>query len=79
MTEQQLNEQRGRIASLLKSRREYLQMTWQDVSDKTDGRISARTVQRAEGGYWLNVQQLVRICHALEINIADTLEKKYGL
>ncbi len=76
MTETQLNSQRSRIASILKSRREYLQLTEQQVSDKTDGKLSHRTIQRAESGIaWLGLKQLILICNALEWDVADIFEQ----
>lgn len=75
MTERQLNKQRERIAALLKSRREYLQLTQEQVAERI-GTISSRTIQRAEtGAMWLGLKQFVMYCDALEWDVADILQK----
>lgn len=73
MTEKEIEQQRGVIASLLKSQRIYLQLTQEQVAERAEGKLSSRTIQRGEAGHWLGFKQMLQWCAALGINIATIM------
>lgn len=75
MTEQQLNKQRGEIATLLKSQRIFLQLTQEQAAERAQ--FSPRTIQRLETGMmWLGLKQFVQYCTALEIDITTLMRRQ---
>lgn len=75
MTDQQLNEQREQIATLLKYRRNYLQLTQEQVAEMSG--LGIATIKRLEGAkFWIGTKQLVQWCAALEINLADLMRRQ---
>lgn len=73
MNDQQLTEQRIAIGALLKSERLRLNLTQQNVADNTGGELSTRTIMRGEKGYPLGVNQLIKWCAALGINLSEII------
>lgn len=62
-----LDEAGNYIAGFIRSRREELGMTQQELADKCG--IGLRTVIRLESGkFWLNTKQLIVICYHLKAN-----------
>lgn len=58
MTDEQLNEQRKKIAALLKRRRNYLQLTQEQVSEMSG--LGIATLKRLESGkFWIGLKQII--------------------
>ena len=71
----QLNEQRGVVAALLKSQRQYLQLTQEQAAEKAG--FSPRTVQRLEQGLMdLGHTKFINYCKALEIDITALMRRQ---
>lgn len=63
---QVLEEARAIIAGFLKNRRKELNLTQQDLADRTG--LGLSTIQRAEDAkFWLNMKQYLIICSALHL------------
>lgn len=64
MNEKVLLEARGLISGFLRSRREELGMTQQELADASG--MGVATIRRFEGGrFWLNLKQYLILCHHL--------------
>jgi len=64
MNEKVLLEARGLISGFLKSRREALDMSQQELADLSGMGIA--TIKRFESGrFWLNLKQYLILCHHL--------------
>lgn len=64
MNEKVLLEARGLISGFLKSRREELDMSQQELADLSGMGIA--TIKRFESGrFWLNLKQYLILCHHL--------------
>ena len=71
----QLNEQRGVVAALLKSQRQYLQLTQEQAAEKAG--FSPRTVQRLEAGMMdLGHTKFVNYCRVLHIDILSLMRRQ---
>lgn len=65
MNEKVLLEARGLISGFLRSRREELGMTQQELADASG--MGVATIRRFEGGrFWLNLKQYLILCHHLQ-------------
>lgn len=71
----QLNEQRGVISALLKSQRQYLQLTQEETAERAG--FSPRTVQRLEAGLMdLGHTKFISYCRVLDIDITALMRRQ---
>jgi len=65
MKEEVLYEARNKIAGFLLARRKELGMTQDELAEKAG--LGVATIRRIESArFWMNVQQLLMLCHALD-------------
>jgi ribosome-binding protein aMBF1 (putative translation factor) len=66
MTEEDLNKYRKKLATAITNRRLELDMSEQDLADRTG--LGLSTIQRFEDGrFWLNMKQYIIIRDALDM------------
>ena len=76
MNEHILLEARNIIAGFLKSRRKELNMTQEELAEKSG--MGLATIKRIESGkFWINLKQYLILCHHLRLlHFLETVESK---